>query len=452
MRNRKRRRAQEGQALLVVLVAVALLSLIGTAMTALWVRGVTLAQRRADDTTALYAAEAGLAEGLARIFSGNQAFLQGQGQLTGRVGAGAYQVSAMSVGQNSHVIAVVSTGWPVARPSIRRTVRLVVDSPFFRPVVAREDLSLQRTFCIPALGCWSWPFSATFQPSAAYGGKLTAGQDTTGVERGTLGMPALSYAAVAAKVPTVRDPIQLSSENCYIGMSGWYKLGKKGCASLTVAAPWVGVIGNLDLDRVTVHSGSVLVTTGDLVVTNIAFAQAQAVSGGGVVVTGGRIDITTFDVVQWGGGGAITLLALDTNTPDCLSTIPGCTYDPSHPDWGKDPSNSISIGAFSLISGSRSAQLVAFAAPYRVPPANEPKPAISINVGSLAQIGETTFRGTLVSGGDVIVQDLSGISLTSWAFKADPTLLGPLFQLASTVPQSGVLTQISWSEEGGGAP
>lgn len=447
------RGAQEGQALLVVFIAMTLLSLIGSAMVALWFRGVTLAQRQADETTALYAAEAGLSEALARIFSGDSSFLGGHGELTGEVGEGAYRVQVTPASGNSEsALSIVSTGWPAARPeAARRTVRLVVDSPLFRPVVATKDLTLLRQICIPLLGCWDWPFSASFTPNALYGGKLTAGDDTTGVQHGTLPMPALSYAAVGAKVPVSGEPIPLSSKHCFIGTPGWFKFSNR-CSSLTVAAPWVGIIGDVHLEQLTVNSGSVLVATGDLVVTDIDFVQALAARGGGVVVAGGRIDLTTLDVARWGTSGPISLLALDTNIPECSDAIPGCMYDPKHPDNPADKSNSIFIKSFSLGSVNTSTQLVAFAAPFRVPPPGESRPQISINIGSLLELGQTVFRGSLVSGGDVSVYDSSMLPLTSWTFQADSQLLGPLFRLASTLPGTGVITQLSWSEESGSTP
>lgn len=455
MVHHNRRGAEEGQALVVVLIAVTLLSLIGTAITALWIRSVTLSQRQADEATALYAAEAGLAEGLARIFSGDASFLRGQGELTGEVGGGAYRVRVVpSAGESGSALAIVATGWPVARPEgARRTVRLVVDSPFFRPIVTAQDLTLLRQVCVPLIGCFDWPFSATFAPSALYGGKLTAGDHITGVQRGSARMPTLSYARVAAKVPVTGDPVPLSSKSgrCFIGTSGWFKLSDN-CSSLTVAAPWAGVIGDVRLAHMTLNSGSVLVTAGDLIVTAIDFVQAQATRGGGVVVAGGRISLTTLDLARWGTSGPISLLALDTNTPDCSKAIPGCTYDPKNPDRPSDSSNSISISAFSLGSGTTSTQLVAFAAPFRVPPVSESRPEILIDIGSLLKAGETVFRGSLVSAGDVTVYDSSLISLASWTFQADPQLLGPVFQLASTLPNHGVVTQISWSEESGSAP
>ena len=444
----QRHAGQEGQALLVVLIAVTLLSLIGAAMTALWGRSVILTQRKADETKALYAAEAGLTEGLARIFSGDPAFLGGYGELTGQAGGGAYHVQVSPAGAGSDAaLAIVSTGWPAGRPdAARRTVRLVVDSPFFRPVVAGRDLKLLRRICVFDV-CFEWPFSATFNPGALYGGALTAGDDTVGVRPGIVRFPVLSYAAVAGRIPVSGDPVTVSSKQCYLGTSGWFMLSNQ-CSSVTVAAPWVGIIGDVDLDHLSVNSGSVLVTAGDLVVTDFAPIQAQAIGGGGgVVVAGGKIEIETIDFARWGESAPISLLALDTNTVDCAGAIPGCTYDPKSSDRATDLSNSISISEFSLASIKTSTQLVAYAAPFRVPPGGSSRPSISVNVGSLVKWGETTFRGALVSAGDVTVADYSGLSLTSWKFEAKPQLLGPLFRLAASNPGTGILTQISWSEE-----
>ncbi|MFS8639467.1 MAG: hypothetical protein LOD90_01395, partial [Symbiobacteriaceae bacterium] len=67
MRKCKRGEGQDGQALVVVLIAVSLLGLVGTVLTALWARGVILAQRRAEGAAALYAAEAGIARGIQEL-------------------------------------------------------------------------------------------------------------------------------------------------------------------------------------------------------------------------------------------------------------------------------------------------------------------------------------------------------------------------------------------------
>lgn len=455
MGNRLRHRAQEGQALLVVLIVVTLLSLIGAAMAALWAHSVILAQRRADETKALYAAEAGLAEGVARIFSGDSDFLGGHGELSGQVDGSAYHVEVRPAGKGSDTaLEIVSTGWPAERPNaVRRTVRLVVDSPFFRPVVAGRDLKLLRRIClISDEVCWEWPFSATFSPSAMYGGGLTAGRYTTGAQRGVMRFPTLSYAALAARVPVSGDPVLVSSGKCEIRMSGWFVISER-CSSLTVDAPWVGIMGNVDVRELRVTSRSVLVTTGDVDVSTFFPAQAHAVGGGGVVIAGGKIDIATLDLAAWGNREPIALLALDTNTPDCTSAVPGCTYNPQHADEATDRSNSISISQFSLLASvNTSTHLVAYAAPFRVPPPNGSRPSISVNVGSLVEVGETTFRGALVSDGDVTVADYSGLPLTSFKFEADPPLLGPIFRLAASDPGAGLLTQVSWSEESRHAP
>lgn len=445
----KRRGDQEGQALLVVLIAVSLLGALASAMTALWLRGVTLAQRRADATTALYAAEAGVAEGLSRIFSGDRAFLQGQGQLTGQVGAGAYQVATLPARQHSETaMMIVSTGWSVERPRVaRRTIRMVVDSAFFRPVVAREDLILEKCVSLLGVELVCWPRSATFSPSAIYGDDLRAGQKTASVERSTrLRMPVISYGAVAAKIPLQGDRVTLSlSGDCFIGTSGWFRLGER-CESVTVAAPWAGIEGSPHVQRVTVKSGSVLVVTGDLT-AKLALVPGEPAGGGGVVVAGGKIDVTDMDLVNWGRGDSITLLALDTNTPDCSNTIPGCTYDPSNPDQTRDLSNSIFIRQFSGLDVGGTVEVIAFAAPFRVPTANGP-PVISLNLSSLlAELREITFRGSFVSGGDVRLEASSLLPLASWRFEVDRQLLSPLLRLAFAVPQNGIMTQISWSEE-----
>ena len=439
--------SQGGQALLLALVAVAVFGFLATVFTALWVQSVTVAQRRAQATTALYAAEVGLAAGLERIFQGDARFISGSVPISGQAGGGAYQVivSRERAGSSS-AIALVSTGWPTTRPQVRRTVRLLVDSPFFRPVVAGKDLRLVWD-C--GLLCGEVPRSAVFNPDALYGGSLVAGSRTTGVTQGTVSWPDLSYAAFASRVPNPAQPVSLGGGLCQIAVSGWYRVNK--CSSLEVHAPWAGIDGDLRLERLTVNQGSVLVVAGDVDLTNAEWLNAEGAQGAGVIVAGGTIHIQTLDLIRWGASDAVTLLALDTNTPDCLPPLPGCTYDPKNPGKAADRSNRITLDTFSLASGSNVTSVVAYAAPFRIPPGPESEPAIEIDVTNLLiSFGETVFRGALVSASDVTVRDETTISMAEWSFVADPSLVGPLFRLAAGVPGSGVLTQISWSEEGGG--
>ncbi|QIA26666.1 hypothetical protein DYI95_003210 [Thermaerobacter sp. PB12/4term] len=435
-----------GQALLIALVALALVGVLAAVLSTLWARASTLAVRRAEAQTAFYAAEAGLAEGLQRVLAGDAAFLAGEAAM-GQTGNGTYRVRLIAAGSTGGTgYTIESTGWAQARPASRRTVRMTVDSAFFRPVVAGDDLILDRDclLCDPRL-------PIAFSPEALYADTLQGGDKAWGARQGSVPWPRLTYGALAAQVPNPTQVTRLTSRTCQLATSGWYEVQKHACQRLDVTAPWAGVTGDLDADHITVKPGAMLVVAGAVEVNTLAWVNAGAVTGGGIVVAGKEIAVDTVDLAQWGLQEAAILLALDTNTPDCPSSVPGCTYDPKRPDAARDPSNDITLRAFSLVNLSSARTLVAYAAPLRVPgPSGQPK--LTVDLSSLVSFGLVTFRGTLVSGGDVELRDQGLVALSRWEVTADPAAARPLFELAGTLPGVGVLAQLEWAEQRGGGP
>lgn len=444
-------RGQEGQALVVAAIALVVLSLIASVNMVLWARQTAFATQRAHRQTALYAAEAGIAEGLDQLLKGNQAFLSGQ-PVTGQLGRGAYQVTLASRevgGQTTYVLE--STGWSLGRPGERRTVRLAVGSAFFHPTVASRDLKVDNCFdfiitfyCAPV----------TFSPEAVYGRELNVSrrQQLTGVRQGAVPLPRLSYAAVASRVPNPANPIKMSGAECQMSVSGWYDIGSKPkCRSIHVTAPWVGITGDVDVSTLNVSQGSVLVVAGSVNVDQLRFVNGGSGTGDGIVVAGKGIELTSVDLVNWNSNSAMALYALDTNTPDCAPVLPGCTYDQRKPDAANDPSNDVHITEFSLVvRGPTSRTMSVFAAPYRVPPRDNPTPDIRLAIGGVVgTVGETSIEGSLVSAGDIELEGL-GLLKAPWEITTDPRSLRPLFHLGGNVPGSGVLVLLGWTEEAGG--
>ncbi|GAB6876231.1 hypothetical protein [Thermaerobacter litoralis] len=448
----RNRAGQEGQALILVAVLLVVLSVIVSVNLMLWARQAATAARRAHEQTAHYSAEAGVAAGLARLMQGDANFWSGK-PVTETVDRGAYRVtlkSRVTGGETTYVLE--STGWSLAQPSIQRTVQLTVSSPFFYPTVAVRDLQIDN--CFDFLVTW-YCANITFAPEAVYGRNLDSPriQSIVGVRRGTVPLPQLSYAAVAQRVPNPSTRLEVSGSNCQMTISGWYQIRSRSrCSNVTVTAPWVGIDGDVEAASLDVRAGSVLVVAGNIDVDQLRFINADGgTTGDGIVVAGKAIRLTSVDFVSWNDRSRTALLALDTNTPDCLSNLPGCTYNPRSPNSASDPSNNVEITDFSLIlRGPVSRSMTVFAAPYRVPPERNPVPEIHLAMGgTLGSVGEASIEGSLVSAGDVRLEGL-GLIKAPWTITANPGAAQPLFRLAGQLPASGVLLVLDWVEEEGG--
>lgn len=449
-------RGQQGQALVVAAVALVIFSLLASVGMTLWVRQAALASRQAHRQTAHYAAEAGITAGLTRLTEGDESFLSGA-PVTGQVGRGGYQVrlaSAASGAPSTYVLE--STGWALARPHERRTVRVALESAFFHPAVSARDLAVNN--CFEFIFTW-YCAEVSFSPDAVYTRNLEAPgrQQVLGVRQASVPLPRLTYGAVASRVPNPENPIPLKTADCVMGTSGWYELrSRSACrSSIHVAAPWVGITGDVDVDTLNVDRGAVLVVAGRLEVDRLQFANAAAGTGQGAVVAGKDIEVETVDLVNWGSEGVAALYALDTNTPDCTGNLPGCTYNRKRPNDANDPSNDVSITEFSLVvRGPTSRMMSLFAAPFRVPPGNGAVPRIHLHLGGgLGTVGETSIAGALVSAGDIELSADTGILdffKSPWRVRTDPRSLRPFLELAGSVPGSGALVQLGWTEEAGG--
>lgn len=441
MSNPERWRAgQEGQALLVVLVAISLLSLIGTAMTALWARSVVLAQRQADETAALYAAEAGIVRGIQELTASGGASLSlgpepvGQGPFSAT-----YMVSTRPLGDGSYE--VTSTG---TKGKVSRSVRVLVATPFFYPSYAGGLLD------IDAEAWWFGNTTIEFSPAPAYGSAVSV-RGRVLPEKPVyrpLNLPSIPFASFAgAAGPVPSSPPSLPKSGGSL-TNGWYR--SKECDSVVKVPSGVkaGILGDLTC-RVEVHDGAILVVTGNL------RANRVEVRNGGQLVVGGDVDVGTLDLLgnlpARGGGLMVAGGSVKIGTASLLSDSVGenalviLALDRSNctaAACGADDSNDIQITDLGLVNvkGSRM-NLVAYAGPL---PGRTPQ--VTLNFGNLFALGSTDLiKGSVVSAGNLKLTTSTTFGSSKVRIEADPAAVA---RFTSQVPGAGLWTQLSWDMTG----
>lgn len=434
----RRWEGQDGQALVVVLITVSLLGLIGTVLTALWARGVILAQRRAEGAAALYAAEAGIARGFQElVIAGGGSPLTWEGTVGTAPFDATFVGRATASGDGTYEL--TSTGM---KGKTRRTVRVRVATPFLHPLYARANLRINVA---------SEPKSQVrFSPAAAYGSndpKITPPHSDIEPEPihqswQVPDIPFGPFAAAAGPMPSQRVPL---SESGGTVTAGWYEadgncgeLPKATERAITVppgvAAGIAGdlncgdgkiviqngatlvVTGYLHIDRVQLEDGARLVVGGKVQVKSVEVLGNQPGNGGALVVAGGSVDVDGIGGVAH-APATHPLIILALNRGDCAE--PAC---------GSDDSNNITIKDVAV------RDLVVYAEPL---PGQSP--AVHLGFDVKEQGGSMHVRGTAVSAGDLELKVHKG---TLW-FQADPTLLG---RFMSLVPEAGVWTQLEWDE------
>ncbi|HEY8415811.1 MAG TPA: hypothetical protein VIK99_08570 [Thermaerobacter sp.] len=438
---RQRNAAQEGQALLVVLVAVTLLSLIGAAMTALWVRSVTVAQRRADATAALYAAEAGIARGIEALTAsgGTSVSLGPEAVGEGRFRA-TYMVSARPLGDGSFEI--TSTG---TKGKVTRSVRVRLTMPFAYPVYAGRSLEIN------AESWWLGKTVLRFSPAPASGNMATVQGDVQPqpVQR-RLRLPGVPFAPFAAAAGPVPTTLASFPESGGALTNAWYQPGKcRGSATIKVPAgvragiagdltcrvdvqdgATLVVTGNLKADEVRVRNGGQLIVGGEVDVDDLGLLGDLPARGGGLIVAGGPVYITKMSLLSDSvGENALAILALDRS---------GCTAAAC----GADESNDIRIDDLGLLSltGARM-KVIAYAGPL---PGQTPR--ITLNFGNLFALGSTDLvKGSVVSAGDLTMTASTSVGWNTVRVEADPAAVATF---TSRVPGAALWTQLSWAMPG----
>lgn len=432
------REDQEGQALLSVLIAVTLLSLVGAAMTALWLRGVILAQRRAEGVAALYAAEAGIARGMEELVAGRAA---GPATWQGSVGTPPFDASFTGRfgPRGDGTYELVSTG---VKGRSRRTVRVVVATPFFFPLYAADILKIRA---VPS------PHEFVhFSSAPAYGSKVEVDDNVSPQPvKLALDLPRIPFAAFAEAAGQMLDLGTSLPGLSDTLTKGWYE-GGRGCddwprgedRTVTVAAGAVaGIAGdvhcgsgtlvikagatlvitdNLKVGGLVLEDGARLITGGNFDVGTVELRVTPAGTGGALVAVGGSVVVSGIDeVVDATGLHPLIILALDRR--GC--TAPACGQD--------DNSNDITI------NNATATEFVVYAGPLPHKP-----PQVFVEYGAKAKNGIMEVRGTVVSAGDLELRVHQG----SLEFQADPAVVGRLMALT---PGAGIWTQLHWVESGG---
>ncbi|MCL6522259.1 MAG: hypothetical protein K6U79_07815 [Firmicutes bacterium] len=454
--------------MLAVLVVVALLGLTGSALVALWMRSVLLAQRHADEVAALYAAEAGIAEGAKQLAAGDgQPFSGYRGVVGSPPWTASFTVSAGPDGQGGFLL--TSQG---EKGSAVRTVRVRLATPFLFPFYAGRTLNLSAE-------SWIGRGTVYFDAVPAYGTAPGAGYNIRGnffmagtsqpvrpvqVSMALPAVPFSAFASLAGSPPPAPAPLSPVKGAPWTLAAGWYQAPEE-CDGADLVVPdgaTVGILGSLSCDRAQLQVGkdATLVVTGDLVLTrtkptstslllenggrivvggNVSVASVQALSvsplatgGGGLLVAGGAVDIQNISLANVSTGtSTLAILALDRR---------GC----SARACGPDSSNDITIDSASLVSASRGAtlDLVAYSAP--LPGASNP-PKVELALNSFVSVGTTQMTAAVVSAGDVRFSVGSLIDLSTMEISPNPR---GLMTFSSLAPGAGLWTQLSWDEGG----
>lgn len=450
----KRRGGEEGQALLVVLIVVSLLGALGAAMTSLWLRGVTLAQRRADATAALYAAEAGIARGIQELTaSGGRTFSLGPEAVGARPFAATYMVSAVRSASGDGAYDLISTG---KKGKVARTVRVRLSTPFFYPLYADHSLT------IDAGSWWLGKTAIRFSPPAAYGSDRTVtGNVSPDPIRQPMTPPDIpfgTFAEAAGPVPAVRPDLPSSGPIS----NGWYNArgcdrrrqikvpagvvagiaGNMNCGVVVESGATLVITGNLETHdaNVEVYDGGLLVVGGNVDVSSLGLSRNLPVQEGGLVVAGGSVHVRKLAVLGGSTGeNALSVLALDRS---------GCTAAAC----GPDKSNNIRIDDiagrldFGLVNPGSHLELLAYAGPL---PGQTPQVSLNFydvvacNIFPLGSTDLVKVNGTAVSAGNLSLRAGTTLCENTIQMVADPTVMA---RFASVIPGTALWTQLSWEE------
>lgn len=450
MENPHRRGAQEGQALLLVLIALTLLSLIGAAMTALWARSFILVQRRADSTAALYAAEAGIAKAIQELaVAGGGGLLRREGTVGETPFQAAYVVEARPGGDGTYEL--VSTG---RKGRTSRTVRVRISSPFLFPLYAGRSLHIVADD--PLLG----ETRVVLSPAPGYGESATVHGDVTPKpEPRSLALPTIPFAPFAAAAGTLPSQLVPLPKQDGTLTNAWYAAGDcewwRWLTTRTVTVP-SGVVagisgdmtcgndsrlvvksgatlvitGNLQTDRVEVEDNAKLIIGGHVDIDSVQLWGNLPAGGGGLIVAGGSVTMDRAALVAGSSRAEHTLAILALDRRGCAAAA--CGQD--------DASNNIYIEDVAVVDLNTPLNLLVYAAPLP----GKAAPQVSLNFVRLVDVGLVTVNGSTVSAGDLSLEAKTTLAgATTWQFQADPEVLA---RLVSAAPQAGIWTQLRWDE------
>lgn len=457
--------AEDGQALLLALVAFAILAVAGAAWTALWFRATVQEARASAARQALYAAESAIyrAESQLPALVGSEATgcttsqsegFPSQGVQVGRATA-SWQATFCSGSQGTNLPTVTITGVgrvPLANQFVQRNVQVTLSlAPVFgHSLYAVQTLTLNGPglvkgfVCLPAWLGGSWMYVS----GAAYGGP---GRPTiTGCVQGAPNTP------VAEQLPNV--PFEQFARKAFdqgrewpagvpapaqLDPGRWYRAGDlPNSGTIEVSGPgFVGVLGDLPNGvSLKIDSDAVLVVTGNVSVNQLIFTQLGPVgpsggTGSGLLVAGGKVSVSS---LTWA-----SLFPMQNYEANVLAlTVPQNCQEV----WCvRDEGNDVTVSSFSGLAAGSSVtkpQMRLFL--YAARADGGAQPSVNVDISGLVSVfNGLTINAGVVSAGDATVTFQPDVSFAS-SLTVAPDVNGMLRFLP--LLGQGVWTQVSWKE------